>query len=346
MSFPLRPLALAAAIVALPPYGAKAADPLPALDLSGEGLTVSGLSSGAYMAVQFHVAHSAEVDGAGVVAGGPWYCAEGSVFTALYSCMKTWWGAPNAEALFALAGQAADAGQIDDLSGLVEDRVYLFHGTEDQTVTRPPMDALRAFYRLAGAPDDVVRYVTDIAAGHAFIAEEAPVACAETESPYLNDCDFWMAGRILGHLYPGLAEPGTADPDRLFRFDQAEFLASPESHGLGAEGFVYIPERCEADPSACRLHIAFAGCRQTLADIGDLFPRTSGFNRWAETNDLVVLYPQSHAIPAPWYLPWQGNPRGCWDWWGYDDPNYATREGRQVAAVTAMAERLGIAFSD
>ena len=34
------------------------------------------------------------------------------------------------------------------------------------------------------------------------------------------------------------------------------------------------------------------------------------------------------------------NPNSCWDWWGYDDPNYATRRGRQMAAVKQMIGRL------
>jgi poly(3-hydroxybutyrate) depolymerase len=38
--------------------------------------TVSGLSSGAFFASQYHVAFSSEVAGAGIVAGGPYYCAQ------------------------------------------------------------------------------------------------------------------------------------------------------------------------------------------------------------------------------------------------------------------------------
>lgn len=37
-------------------------------------LSVSGGSSGGFMAVQFHVAHSSVTDGAGIIAGGPYYC--------------------------------------------------------------------------------------------------------------------------------------------------------------------------------------------------------------------------------------------------------------------------------
>src|SRR5882724_8023369 len=57
----------AAAPAGLPAYGA---DP--------KQTSVSGLSSGAYMAVQLQVAYSASIIGAGVIAGGPYYCAAGN----------------------------------------------------------------------------------------------------------------------------------------------------------------------------------------------------------------------------------------------------------------------------
>ena len=56
-----------------------AAQPLPRLAATTNDVTVSGISSGGYMAVQFQVAYSSVVRGAGIVAGGPYYCAEGSV---------------------------------------------------------------------------------------------------------------------------------------------------------------------------------------------------------------------------------------------------------------------------
>jgi hypothetical protein len=47
-----------------------AAEPLPALGVDASQSSVSGISSGAYMAGQFHLAFSTTVVGAGVVAGG------------------------------------------------------------------------------------------------------------------------------------------------------------------------------------------------------------------------------------------------------------------------------------
>ena len=66
----------------------RAADRLPGLDADLSATSVSGISSGGYMAVQFHIAHSATIIGAGVLAAGPYYCAQGSVWTALYNCME------------------------------------------------------------------------------------------------------------------------------------------------------------------------------------------------------------------------------------------------------------------
>jgi poly(3-hydroxybutyrate) depolymerase len=318
------------------PLAVESAEPRPAIELDATGTTVSGLSSGAFMAVQLHVANSRSISGVGVVAGGPYFCAEGQLATALNRCMSTFIGAPDADALLERARALASEGRIDPLADLADDRVYLFSGTNDDTVQPRVMDAARAFYRRSGIGEENVRFVDDLAAGHAFIVEDATNACGATASPFINDCDYDQAGAILAHLYGPLESPRAADESRLFEFDQVEFLDDPESHGMSSTGYVYIPAAC-ASAQGCRLHIALAGCKQTPADIGDLYPRTTGYNAWAESNRLVILYPQSSASP--------GNPNGCWDWWGYDDPAYHTKQGRQMMAIARMAARLGVPFA-
>jgi poly(3-hydroxybutyrate) depolymerase len=317
-------------------WPAAAAQPLPEMHLDPAGTTVSGLSSGAFMAVQLHVAFSTHIAGAGVVAGGPYFCAEGLLSEALYRCMQTTIGPPRVDALVIDARALAAAGEIDPLEGLAGDRVYLFSGTADDTVTAPVVAAARDFYLAVGVAPEDIAYEHDVAAGHAFLVEDAENPCAASRSPFINDCDMDQAGIILAQLYGTLAPPGEADDSRLLTFDQTKFLADPEAHGMARSGFVYIPAACQ-EGAPCRLHIALAGCRQTPDDIGDRFARGAGFNRWAETNRLVILYPQSHVSP--------GNPNGCWDWWGYDDPAYHTRRGRQMAAIAAMAARLGVALA-
>ena len=90
-----RSLRFLAALAALSGGASMAAVNLPALNIDTTQTTVSGLSSGGFMAVQLHVAYSATFKkGAGVVAGGPFYCAEGSVVNATGRCMATPSGIP------------------------------------------------------------------------------------------------------------------------------------------------------------------------------------------------------------------------------------------------------------
>ncbi len=54
----------------------RGAEALPKLGTVLSETSVSGLSSGAYMAEQFQIAHAENIVGAGLVAGGPFACAE------------------------------------------------------------------------------------------------------------------------------------------------------------------------------------------------------------------------------------------------------------------------------
>jgi poly(3-hydroxybutyrate) depolymerase len=324
-------LALLVTVLAWPPAMARAADPLPAFQVDLAQSSVSGLSSGAYMAGQFHVAFSGTLVGVGIVAGGPYDCAEGQLGVALNRCMQTTAGAPDPAHLLARAQALAREQRIDPLSGLTDDAVYVFSGTRDDTVTPPVVDRTVEFYRLAGVPEARLKYVHDVPAGHAFITETEGNACGVTASPFIADCDYDQAGDLLQHIYGSLNPPAATPTGSLIDFDQTEFLPDPISHGMAATGFAYVPASCAAG-EPCRVHVAFHGCKQTFDLVGDAFVTGTGYNRWADSNHLIVLYPQAHATLV--------NPNACWDWWGYDDPAYATRSGRQMAAVRAMLTRL------
>ena len=308
---------------------ALAADPLPALDAAKE-YTVSGLSSGAYMAVQFHVAHSAVVKGTGAIAGGPYYCAQGSGWTAYYNCMAPGWFTPlpSTGLLTAQAQRHASAGRIDATANLSSARAWLFSGTEDDTVRRGVVDALHAFYSHYKANTVLVG---DKPAGHAMVTQDAGNACSATAAPYINDCDYDAAGLLLQHLLGKLSAPQAAETGRLLIFDQKPF--GSYDIGMSDDGYAYIPKECEG--VRCKVHVAFHGCRQSADDVGERFVREAGYNRWADANRLIVLYPQ--AIKRYWGI---YNPRGCWDWWGYTGAQYATKEGAQIRAVKAMLDRL------
>ena len=321
------------------------AEALPALGADIQSVTVSGVSSGGYMAVQFHIAHSSTVDGAGVLAGGPYECAAGTVWNALTRCMNPsfWNPLPPAEVFLERTLHRAQAGDIDPLDGLAGDRTWIFSGGRDETVSWPVVDSLHSFYR-AWLPFGQTLLVTRPDAGHAMISTEEPQpnACASSKPPFINRCgDFDAAGELLTHLLGSLAPKREPPAERVRSFDQRPFLGrKTAASGMADEGYVFFPESCES--GGCRVHVAFHGCRQTTREIGLRFVENAGYIEWAQSNRLIVLFPQ--IVPRHGWtgsLSWVFNPRGCWDWWGYTGSEYATRSGRQIQAVQAMIERLG-----
>jgi poly(3-hydroxybutyrate) depolymerase len=336
-----RLLALAAALAACP---VLAADPLPALG-AAVGVTVSGVSSGGFMAVQLHVAHSGTVKGAGVIAGGPFYCAQGSLWAALNNCTTPtgWAPVPPVELLRTDAQVLARGGMVDPVSNLAATRVWLFAGTHDRVVEPPVVEATRAFYALFKPPPGSIVLVADKPAGHGMITADAGVACDTTAAPYINDCGYDAAGELLAHLLGPLEPAAAKETGRILAFDQRPFAGGDAfAIGMGDSGFLYLPKACETE--ACRIHVALHGCRMSVESIGERFVREAGYNRWADTNRIVVLYPQTTPRNGPGFRGWRWsyvfNPRGCWDWWGYTGPQYATKAGPQVRAIKAMVDRL------
>ncbi|HVL71417.1 MAG TPA: PHB depolymerase family esterase [Beijerinckiaceae bacterium] len=324
--------------------------PLPRLPLD-PAVTVSGLSSGAFFAHQFHVAFSGTVAGAGIVAGGPYACPEQAPFwlslnpmrrvvMALAVCSHkeraafgfwTLWlpRAPDPDHSADAIRDEERRGAIDDPKNLAGARVWLFAGGLDEEVPRATVEAVRATYAQAGVPAGNIALEVDESANHGLPVAGAPLACGVAEPPFLVDCGFDAAGRLLAHLLPDGFDPAprAPDPARFRRFDQRPFGAGA---GLDDGGFLYLPQACETGP--CRLHVVFHGCRQAAERLHLTFVTGSGHARFAEANRLVLLFPQV-ARSAD-------NPLACWDWWGYTGADYMRRAGPQMRAVKAMVDAL------
>jgi poly(3-hydroxybutyrate) depolymerase len=313
--------------------------PLPSLKTSR--LSVSGLSSGGFMAVQFDVAFSASVIGAGIVAGGPYYCARARVDTATSVCSCTGFGSCHVSPggtgvadLITITSQNAANGTIDPTARLASHRIWLFSGSADTLVPQAVMADLERYYRHY-IPAAQISFKKDLQAQHAMPTDFFGNRCNTLGSPYLNNCGYDAAGQLLQWIYGSLTPKNSNTPAGSFvKFDQSEFLPSPASHGMAATGYLYIPPGCEGNASACKLHVAFHGCLQDQANIGDDYVRNAGYNGWADSNRIVILYPQATSV-----LPLT-NPKACWDWWAYDDARYATKTGRQMQAVKRMTDRL------
>ena len=361
--------------------GTAVAEPVrlaPVASLDRTAITVSGLSSGAFFAHQFHIVHSGLVAGAGLVAGGPYGCAEQTdepwwlashpyarTVAAVTVCTRMarsafhawadWLGAlpdaPDVERSIEAASAARARAEIDDPANLADDRVWLFSGTRDSVVPAATVAALATFYRRVGVEGPRLAVLDDVPAGHglpvaSFDGESrfSKLECGDQQPPFIVDCDFDAAERLLRHFHPdGFSDsPGEPRRERLIAFDQSEFFdAGNPQASLAATGHIYVPEACAGAGADCRLHVAFHGCSQNVDAVDDDFVWDGGYNRWAEANSVVVLYPQT----APWTpawdpLGWGGNPKACWDWWGYTGGGYAGRDGVQMRAVRAMVGRL------
>ncbi len=77
------------------------------------------------------------------------------------------------------------------------------------------------------------------------------------------------------------------------------------------------------------------------------FTRRRGITRWADTNDIIVLYPQTIARfgwnwKVFWTLGYVLNLNACWDWWGYDNSDYYKKSGNQITAIKTMLDRLAM----
>jgi hypothetical protein len=292
------------------------------------------------MAVQYAVAFSASVKGVGVVAGGPYNCALDE-FGVVAACLT---GSPSGTQAWTGAKTFEAFGQIDPVAGIARQRVYLFSGTRDRIVLPRVVAATRDFYRAAGVPAGALSYVKTVPSGHAFIAPSFGKACGSGASPYVERCvvggkAYDQPQEIFRHIYGPLISAAPSLSSTVRPFDQRDFASAATS--LESIGFVYVPKACASSGAACAVHVVFHGCMQGAQSVGSDVYGHAGFNRWADTNRIIVLYPQvmrSAAIPY--------NPDGCWDWWGqfaglvYTGPTFMVRSGVQLAAVKAMVDRL------
>lgn len=310
---------------------------LPAYGADPQQTSVSGLSSGAFMAVQLQVAYSSSIIGAGVVAGGPYYCAANNVLFAGICMGQVPFFPPNPFLMANAAKGFASTRLIDPLSNLPKRRVYVFSGTDDSIVRQPAVDATVSFFQQVGVKAGNLEYVNKVPAGHAVITPSNGNDCPANAAPYISHCNvggvgYDQAGAVLQHIY-GAPNPRVDTPaGQIVSFNQRAYAAN--ATGMADTGFLYVPQSCTAAGAHCKVHVAIHGCMQAAESVGDKFYTETGYNNWADNNKILVLYPQVNKSMTPF------NPQGCWDWWGYTGQNYAYKSGPQMKAIKAMVNRL------
>ena len=304
-----------------------ASQPMPSSP--AEGTTISGISAGAQMAHQLHIAYPDIFSGVGLIAGGPFGCAEGSLSTALTRCMGSVSGELPLTEFEAQIKAAENAGQIGNTALLSNDRVWVFHGSEDTTVAAELSDATVALYSRFLSSENI-RIVNDVGAGHNFPTLSAGTDCGATESPFIGRCDYDAAESLLKQLYGKLEAPAAELKTELIKTKLPGALAA----GLDENAYLFIPEECEQTGQSCKTHLVLHGCAQSSAQIGTVFIEQSGYLPWAEANNIVLAFPQ--VAPAT------ANPFACWDWWGYTGKSYRWRDGAQMKVLADWMRELAV----
>jgi poly(3-hydroxybutyrate) depolymerase len=301
-------------------------------------VSVSGISAGGFMAAQLGVAYSSVFSrGFGVFAGGPYGCARSQKFSACMGNSTPDISAPQAHM------EDWSGSRIDPVQNLAGRRIYMWVGARDTTVgpnVAKMLDReLSRWYR----PENVSYKVSD-GADHTFPTDfNAPGnnPCSAAGKPYVSNCGYDGAGEVLKWLYGKLKGRSDNPPaGHITSFDQTSFIA--DGRGMDSIGYVYVPADCAAG-RPCRLHVALHGCEQGHGSVGMSFINNSGYNRWAETNRIIILYPQArpdwkfHRTPGSGYLP---NPKGCWDWVGWYGEDYDRHGGAQIEAIVGMVRKI------
>lgn len=257
------------------------------LNIDKTQISVSGISSGGFMAHQFHIAHSSNVMGAGVVAGGPYYCAEGSIAQAVTRCSKFMavecdtpmtglaasfmgfcknpYTGPRtdeqsiavAQQSFATAASWSNQGRINPVADLARARVYLFTALNDEIV---PFDVMNAVYHFYADNDKANLNPGNITLNRQFPAHHTMVTDNYySASPrYVGMCNVERAV---------LADPYIGDCKRqALVIESANGCACTETSGQACPVSA-AQDQCHLCQSACDVDLAGAILMKIYSDV-------------------------------------------------------------------------------
>ncbi|KAK2616360.1 hypothetical protein QQS21_000794 [Conoideocrella luteorostrata] len=312
-----------------------------AADLQGynvdpNSVSVSGLSSGGFMAAQLGVAYSDVFrTGFGVFAGGPFDCARNQQYS---MCMNN--GNPGisqpTQNMKAWSGK-----QIADTANLKQRKVFMEVGTSDYTVGLNPMNLLKQ--QLSGfTTESNIAFVSQPGQAHTFPTDFDSTgnnACGSTGSPFISNCGYDGAGAVLKWMYGDLQPRASTAASTVQSYSQSGKYGAA---GMDSNGYIYVPKSCQSGGTVCKLHVALHGCQQTYSAIQNKYTTNTGYNRWADANNIVILYPQGVPDNTA-HQAWQGtlpNPYGCWDWVGWYGNNADQIGGVQMSAIVNQVKQI------
>lgn len=155
--------------------------------------------------------------------------------------------------------------------------------------------------------------------------------CKYVRRPWISNCYYDLALKSLNHMFGGVLN------NSAWSFNSSRFFSFPQDASvtyLDKLGYAYVPEHCEK--KQCAVHMVFHGCQQGVEFINTTYVEFTGYNHVAETNDIIILYPQMKSS--------ENNTFGCWDFWGFSSSgrtlDYATKNGIIMKSMYKIFEDL------
>jgi len=174
--------------------------------------------------------------------------------------------------------------------------------------------------------------------------------------PPINNCDYDMTGEMFQFFFQNeqntthhrtLLPRGQSNQSHLFQFNQSQFLPAGVNLNqarLLEVGFIYIPDQCrqwntrlptlsnKLSNINCTLHIHYHPCGGNWKQVSTNYMLGTGHTAYAESNDMIILYPQTVGSP--------NSTDGCWDWYGGTGAEFDTKSGLQLTFVTNVIDQL------
>jgi hypothetical protein len=300
------------------------------------------------MASNHFAAFSGTVEGLGHLQAAPFGCGD-QASDPQHKICTTSPAKLSVDKLVAYAAAAHAAGKIDDPANWADKPIYLYAGAADSVVNADVVRKAAALYSadFSGAAvtateearkGGVTLHVQD-GAQHAFSTDVAGYgnACGGLASPFINFCDYDGAGAVLNTIYSGLKPRVDPIDSHVVSIDQAQYLTAigwtAKDASMADTAYAYVPSGCAKDARECRIHVVYHGCLSYFGAVQDAIYVHTGYNNWAEANDILILYPQTVAKPFV-------NGQGCWDWYGFLNDDFDAQNGVQIRAVNAMVAAL------
>lgn len=270
---------------------------------------------------------------------------------------------------------------IDSTEHIKNQQILLYQGGLDQVVNPALLAKNKEFYEKMNVPSNQVLNIENSKGAHNFPTDYLDLnSCSHQGIPYVSSCELNLAGKILKQVM-GTKELVRNPEDvesHFFKVTQRILGAHPKS--VSDYGYLAASPYCLENPADCRVHVALHGCEMSdsfdpsfderyskYAKLGYLkmrrraerpiwhyflpvieqlkpqmgaekFARLSGYMDYVnDENKLMVLFPQTWITEENY----PGNPKGCWDWYGWTGADYKTNKGLETNWMQAWINRLG-----